>query len=113
MVIFVIKNIRKSKNISLYKLSKLTGITRSYLRDLENNNKNNPTLKTLTQIANALDVKIKDLFYEHIEIDSLKEKLYKSIELNGINAEETIEISKVIDLLVNIDFQNQQSNGSK
>ena len=39
MVIFVIKNIRKSKNISLYKLSKLTGITRSYLRDLENNKK--------------------------------------------------------------------------
>lgn len=107
MVIFVIKNIRKRKNINLYRLSKLTGITRSYLRDLENNKKNNPTLKTLTQIANALDVNIKDLFYEHIEIDSLKEQLYKSIELNGINAEETIEISKVIDLLVNIDLRNQ------
>ncbi len=39
MVIFVIKNIRKSKNISLYRLSKSTGITRSYLRDLENNKK--------------------------------------------------------------------------
>lgn len=109
MVIFVIKNIRKSKNISLYRLSKSTGITRSYLRDLENNKKNNPTLKTLTQIANALDVKIKDLFYEHIEIDFLKEQLYKSIELNGINAEETIELSKIIDLLVNVDFQSQQN----
>ena len=41
MVIFVIKDIRSEKNINLYKLSKLTGITRSYLRDLENNKKNN------------------------------------------------------------------------
>ena len=62
MLVFKIKEIRKSKNISLYFLSKTTKITRSYLRDLENNKKSNPTLQTLCKIANALDVNIKDLF---------------------------------------------------
>ena len=50
MVIFVIKDIRSKKNINLYKLSKLTGITRSYLRDLENNKKNNPTIHCFVNV---------------------------------------------------------------
>lgn len=110
MVIFVIKEIRKKKNINLYRLSKLTGLTRSYLRDLENNRKNNPTLNTLIKIANAMDVKVKDLFYEHIEMDDLKAQLYESIDKYGLNAKETIEISRIIDLLVNVDFVDRNND---
>jgi len=62
MIIFKIKIIRESKNITIYQLSKNTNISRTYLRDLENNKKSNPTLQTLCKIANALDVNIKDLF---------------------------------------------------
>lgn len=37
MFVFVIKNVRKSKNITLYRLMKLTGLSYSYLSKLENN----------------------------------------------------------------------------
>ena len=37
MYVFAIKPIRKKKNLTLYELSKRTGISRTYLRNLENN----------------------------------------------------------------------------
>ena len=66
MFVFVIKQLRESKNISQYKLSQMTDISRTYLRNLENNKKCNPTLGILSLIAEALEVKIKDLFYEDL-----------------------------------------------
>lgn len=80
MQIFIIKKIRESKNITLYKLSKETGISRTYLRDLENNKKFNPTLSMLERISDALNVKLKDLFYSLNEIDNLKAEMYKKID---------------------------------
>lgn len=80
MQIFVIKKIRESKNITLYKLSKETGISRTYLRDLENNKKFNPTLLMLEKISSVLNVKLKDLFFSLDEIDNLKTEMYKKID---------------------------------
>lgn len=62
MVVFKIKGIRESQEITIYKLSQETGISRAYLRALENNKKCNPTLQILCKIASALDVNVKDLF---------------------------------------------------
>ena len=62
MIVFKIKEIRESRSITLYNLSKNTGISRTYLRDLENNKKTNPTLQMLYKISLALDVNVKDLF---------------------------------------------------
>lgn len=102
MYIFSIKNIRKSKQISLNKLHKITGISRSYLFDLENNRRFNPTLEMLEKIALALDTDIKDLFYSLNEIEKLKEDLYIKIEKYGIHSNEVLEASQIIDLLINI-----------
>ena len=74
MYVFVIKLLRRSKNITLYKLSQVTGISRTYLRELENNNVFNPTMKILNKIANALDVTIKDLFYYDNDVNKLKRR---------------------------------------
>ena len=57
MFVFVIKEIRKKKNITVYNLSKTTGIARTYLLELENNKKFNPSLSVMYKIANALEVK--------------------------------------------------------
>lgn len=62
MIIFKIKEIRESKNITIYKLAQETNMSLSYLTELENNKKNNPTIQTLYRIALVLDVNIKDLF---------------------------------------------------
>lgn len=110
MIVFRIKQIREHKNISAYKLSKMTDISRSYLSEIENNKIMNVSLSALMKIAEALDVNIKDLFYTTFDIDSLKEKMYTSIHENGINATETLEISQLIDLLINIKMNEKLDN---
>lgn len=105
MFVFVIKEIRKKKNITVYKLSKMTGIARTYLLELENNKKFNPSLATIYKIANALEVKIDDLFYTELDLDELKEELNHKVEKYGLDAKETIELSQIIDLLINIKMQ--------
>lgn len=104
MIIFVIKDLRKNRNISLYELSKKTGLSRTYLRDIENNVKTNPTMSALSKIAVALDVNnIKDLFYSELDIEDLRLRMYDRIDKFGIDSKEVLEISQIIDLLLNID----------
>lgn len=80
MLVFVIKQLRESRNISRYKLSQMTGLSKTYIISLEENKKNNPTVKSLTVIANALNVNIKELFYSEIEIENLREEMHKRID---------------------------------
>lgn len=102
MFVFVVKDIRKSKNISLNKLSEKTGISKSYLQELENNRKFNITLDKLYKIADVLNVNIKDLFYTALDIETLRKELHKRIDKFGINSKEVLELSKIIDLLINL-----------
>ena len=67
MIVFKIKEIRNKKSITLYKLSKETGISRGYLTELENNKKSNPSIQVLYKIALVLDVNVKDLFYSEFD----------------------------------------------
>ena len=107
MIVFNIKMIRQQKNITIYKLAKLTGLSRTYIRNIENNIEVNPSIAVLYKIAEALNVNIKDLFYTKLDIDTLKESLYNSIDNTGINSKETLEISNIIDLLVNIKLKEE------
>lgn len=102
MYIFAIKPVRKKRNLTLYELSKRTGISRTYLRNLENNKQFNPTMFILKKISEALEVEIKDLFYSINEVESLKEEMYRRIDEYGIDSKEALEVSQVIDLLINI-----------
>lgn len=52
---------RNNKNITLVKLSALTGIGKSTLNNIENG-RVSPTIKQLEIIAKALKVKINDLY---------------------------------------------------
>ena len=107
MIIFRIKEIRINKNVSLKRLSEQTDISRAYLYDLENNRKTNPTLQVLFEIANALKVNVKDLFYTTFDIEDLKQKMYEIIEDTSIDSKETLEISQLIDLLINIKMKEK------
>ena len=102
MLIFVIKNLRKQANVSLKELSSKTGLSSSFLSELENNKLDNCSAKTLEKIANALEVNIKDLFYSKFDIDDLKQKLNETIDKYGLDSKEALEISQLIDLLINI-----------
>ena len=106
MFVFVIKNIRERKNLTIYKLSKMTGINRSYLTQLENNKKFNPSLKTMYSIARALEVKVDDLFYSELDIETLRAEMHSRIDKYGINSKEVMEISQLIDLLINVKLKS-------
>ena len=105
MIVFRIKQIRESKNITAYRLAKDVKISRSYLSELENNKKMNVSLEVLVNIADYLNVNVKDLFYTTFDIKSLKQELYDRIDKYGINSAEALEVSQIIDLLININMR--------
>lgn len=107
MFVFVIRNVRKKKNLSLYRLMKITGLSYSYLSELENNKVFNPTLATMYKIANALEVKIDDLFYSELDIDNLKKEMYRRIDEYGLDSKEVMEVSQIIDLLINVKMKKE------
>ena len=86
-------------------MSQLTGLSRTYLSNLENNKRVNPTLSSLSAISSVLNVDVKELFYSDIELDKLKEEMYDRIDKYGINSPETLEISQIIDLLISINMR--------
>lgn len=102
MIVFVIKQLRESKGISQYKLSQMTDISRTYIRNLENNKKCNPSLHILSLIAEALEVDIKDLFYTKLDIENLRKKMHRKINKYGLDSKEVLEVSRIIDLLTNL-----------
>ena len=102
MLVFNIKNIRLSKGITLYQLSKNTNLSRTYLRNLENNIANNPSTQVLEKIANALNVNVKTLFYSELDIEELRKEMHRCIDKYGLDSKEVLEISQLIDLLLNI-----------
>lgn len=52
---------RTRKNFSVYKLSKISGISENHIRSLENGKKQ-PTIKTLQALTDALNITISEFF---------------------------------------------------
>jgi len=55
-----LKEIRIKKDITQIEIAKRLNVNRSFISNIENG-KNNPTLSTITNIANVLDVPTKEL----------------------------------------------------
>jgi len=70
-----IKEFRKKKKLSIYKLAESTGLTASYISNLENGHKTNPTKDVMEKIAAALGQTVPKIFYpekEWVNFDSWK-----------------------------------------
>lgn len=71
---------RKRKGYSVNKLANLSGISQSYLRDVELGNKN-PTVELLSYVCDALGLSLKDFFDDQTQKfmtnDPLIEKIYQ------------------------------------
>ncbi len=61
-VIYRLYEIRKEKGISLRRLEELSGVSKTTINDIENNNYN-PTVLTICLLADAMDISPCDLFY--------------------------------------------------
>ena len=66
---------RTAKNYSVNKLATLSGISQSYLRDIELGNKN-PTIEILSYICEALNISLREFFDEQTN-DPLIAKVYR------------------------------------
>jgi len=74
-----VRELRSSKNLTLKNLAEKTGLSVSYLSDVERGN-TNPSLNTIEVIADALEVSVQNLitgveFAEELDINALPEGL--------------------------------------
>ena len=89
MIVFLIKELRMIKKITLKQLKEKTGISISYLSEIENNKAKNPSLEVIVKIAEALQIKLDEIYFVDSEIDELKKALNVYVEAYGINNEKT------------------------
>ncbi|KNF09324.1 putative transcriptional regulator [Gottschalkia purinilytica] len=59
-----IKSIRARLNLSVYDISKITGLTPGYISNLENGKRNNPSKETMEKISKALDKTVSEVFFK-------------------------------------------------
>ena len=64
-----ITHFRTAKGYSVNKLANMAGISQSYLRDIELNNKN-PTIEILSLLCQTLDISLQDFFNDET-VDTL------------------------------------------
>lgn len=101
MVVFLIKELRKIKDLTLKQMKEQTEMSISYLSEIENNKVKNPSLLVMVKIAKALDVKLDEIYFVDDEINSLKKALNVYVEAYGINDEKTIRFSNMVNEVIN------------
>lgn len=105
MYILLIKEVREEKGITQQELAKYLNISQSYLSELENNKKKNVTFELILKIGEVLNVEIRKIYIATSDIDRLRKELYKSIDVNGINSQETLNISKLLNRIINLEME--------
>ena len=74
-----LRNIRKSKGLSIYKLSQDTGISQNHISDLELGRRK-PSVETLKRLIVPLGITLAELFNEYTEVSFLTEKERELVE---------------------------------
>lgn len=58
-----IKKIRYEKGLTIYQIAKMVDLTPSYISNLENGRKKNPTKEVMDKISKALGKSVSEIFY--------------------------------------------------
>lgn len=96
MLVFLIKELRKIKKLTLKEMQENTEMSISYLSEIENNKVKNPSLLVMVKIAKVLDVKLDDIYFVEGEIKSMKKALNIYVKAYRINDERTINFSQKV-----------------
>ena len=92
-----IKELRNNKGLTQEKAAEIMGINSKYMSGIERG-KANPTLNTLINLSNALEVEIGDIFTSLESFDPKKSRQH----LKKIAQEATPEQLKLISKLLNV-----------
>ncbi len=68
-----LKEIRKTKDVSVYRLSQLSGVSETHIRDLERGDRN-PSIDTLYKLSVPLGISLPELLNETGDVSYLNEK---------------------------------------
>ena len=94
-----LRNLRKRKNISVYKLSNLTDISANYIHAVERGD-NQPSIYILERILACLDYNLAEFFSEDSEImypSDFERKLIETVRfIDGDKSRLILELAKVI-----------------
>lgn len=94
-----IRQIRKSKGLSIYKLSQETGISQNHISDLELGRRK-PSVETLKRLIVPLGITMSELFNESNEVSILSENERELIEnyrtLPDNKAEGLLNLSRLL-----------------
>ncbi len=94
-----LRSIRKSKKMSIYKLSQETGISQNHISDLELGRRK-PSVETLKRLIVPLGITLAELFNEDTEASILTEKERELIEnyrtLPDNKAESLLNLSRLL-----------------
>ncbi|MGL4731517.1 MAG: helix-turn-helix domain-containing protein [Clostridium sp.] len=99
-----IKEIRETKNMSIYQLANISGLSDSHLGRIENGKRDNPGINTVIKIAEALNITVEDLiekkdFYK-LELSTVEILDYK-ILVDGIMLNQK-QKEQLFEFLVNL-----------
>ena len=78
-----IKELRKRKGLSQQELAKLTGISQTYISQLEKNADRNPSVEILNKISKALEIPYPILAFltlDNSDINEDKQEAFKQIK---------------------------------
>lgn len=70
---------RSAKGLTVNKLATLSGVSQSYLRDIELGNNNNPTIEVLDCLCSTLGISLKEFFDVDSDMPFSDEPLIKEI----------------------------------
>lgn len=89
--------LRTKKGITVNKLANLSGVSQSYLRDVELGNKN-PTIEFLSYVCDTLEISLRDFFDDEyisaFETDKLIGKIYQ------LNTEQKNSLLNFLDSMI-------------
>ena len=90
-----IKSLREAKGLTVNRLANMSGISQSFLRDVELGNKN-PTVETLSYFCEALNISLTDFFNEaDSEINP-----YLKTSIKKLNDEQQVKLADFINSLI-------------
>jgi XRE family transcriptional regulator, master regulator for biofilm formation len=100
-----ISAIRKQRGLTLSELSERTGISKSYLSNIERNLKQNPSIHVMEKIASVLKVDLKTLLKIAADVDIIQHldtewmDFVSDLKKSGIDKERVHEYKIVIEFM--------------
>ena len=74
----MIRKYRKNKKLTLLHLSEMIDVSESFIGQIERG-KNKPSLETIINLANALEVSVDDLLYNNLEAQNTNDYFLKKV----------------------------------